>query len=74
MQQPNRPIWPGIWLDSSFTTERAPDGPGMPGPIAGWAGTAVAGDYQIDLTGVLFCGGGAPTERASWGTIKAMYK
>ncbi len=42
-----------IWLDSPFTTERAPDGPGAPGPIAGWDGaaTGTAGFYHIFLTG-----------------------
>lgn len=44
-----------IWNDSPFNTERAPDGPGAPGPVASWAGTTFAdGAYQIDLMGVDF--------------------
>ena len=41
-----------IWLDSPFNVERAPDGPGAPGPVASWGGSAYAdGPYQIDLRG-----------------------
>jgi hypothetical protein len=62
-----------IWLDTPYNVERMPDGPGAPGPIAGWIGNPAAGDYQIDLTGVLFCDI-TPVEPATWGTIKAMYR
>lgn len=62
-----------IWLDSPFNVERAPDGPGAPGPVTGWIGTATAGSYTIALTGVLFCQSTA-VESASWGVIKAMYR
>lgn len=62
-----------IWLDTPYGVERAPDGPGAPGPIAGWIGSPNLAEYQIDLTGVLFCTG-VPVEAASWGTIKAMYR
>ena len=62
-----------IWLDSPYNVERAPDGPDAPGPITGWILSASPGEYQIDLTGVLFCGG-TPVEATSWGTIKAMYR
>lgn len=44
-----------IWLDSPFGVERAPDGPGAPGPVAGWsAGTDIA-SYTIFLTGAFYC-------------------
>lgn len=62
-----------IWLDSPYGVERMPDGAGAPGPIAGWTGTPSPGEYQIDLTGVLFCEI-TPVESVTWGTIKAMYR
>lgn len=63
-----------IWADTPYNVERAPDGPGMANPvITGWIGTPNAGEYQIDLTGVLFCEN-TPVEPATWGTIKAMYR
>lgn len=44
-----------IWNDSPFATERAPDGPGAPGPVESWGGDTFAdGAYQIDLQGVDF--------------------
>ncbi len=62
-----------MWLDSPYNVERAPDGPDAAGPITGWIQSPNAGEYQIDLTGVLFCGF-TPVESATWGTIKAMYR
>jgi len=42
-----------IWLDAPFDVERAPDGPGAPGPLAAWGGTAYEdGSYTIELAGV----------------------
>jgi hypothetical protein len=42
-----------IWLDAPFDVERAPDGPGAPGPLAAWGGTAYEeGPYTIELAGV----------------------
>jgi len=44
-----------IWNDTPYNVERAPDGPGAPGPVAGWAGTGFSdGPYQIDLTGASY--------------------
>ena len=44
-----------IWNNTPFGTERQPDGPGAPGPVASWSGTTFsAGSYQIDLRGVEF--------------------
>jgi hypothetical protein len=42
-----------IWLDAPYDQERPPDGPGGPGPVAGWGETAhEQGAYVIDLSGV----------------------
>jgi len=44
-----------IWADVPFGVERPPDGPGAPGPLAGWVGTGFgSGTYTIALTGVVF--------------------
>jgi hypothetical protein len=41
-----------IWANNPVNVERAPDGPGAPGPITGWAGIGTAGgEYWIRLTG-----------------------
>ena len=48
-----------IWNNTPFGTERAPDGPGAGGAIAGWVGTfASTGAYQITLAGTCFAAGG----------------
>ncbi len=45
-----------IWLDAPFTTQRAPDGPGAPGPVLGWTASGnLGGDYHIVLSGATFC-------------------
>lgn len=45
-----------IWANSPFNVERAPDGPGAPGPLAAWTGTHTASDvYRISLTGASYC-------------------
>jgi len=44
-----------IWQDSPYNVERAPDGPGAPGPVAMWGGLGWDyGAYQIDLQGVSY--------------------
>jgi hypothetical protein len=48
-----------IWLNSPFRSERQPDGPGAPGPLAFW--TPASGDtgtYGVALTGAGFGNGG----------------
>jgi hypothetical protein len=70
---PLDPAGAEMWLDSPYSTERAPDGPGAAGPISGWTGTANTGEYGIALTGVGFCES-TPVESATWGTIKSMYR
>lgn len=44
-----------IWNNTPFAAERAPDGPGAPGPLAAWTGTSGTGTYDILLAGVAFC-------------------
>lgn len=62
-----------IWSDTPFNVERQPDGPGAPGPVAGWGGSSFSdGAYQIELTGAGFCGVTA-TEESSWSTFKSLY-
>jgi uncharacterized protein (TIGR03382 family) len=57
-----------IWLDGPFGAERAPDGPGAPGPVAGWSGSSASlGGYTIRLTGTEFCEVPAPGALALMG-------
>ncbi|CAG0979873.1 hypothetical protein PHYC_01707 [Phycisphaerales bacterium] len=44
-----------IWLDTPFGVERAPDGPGAPGPVSGWTGSPDLLPYSIFLTGATYC-------------------
>jgi hypothetical protein len=44
-----------IWNDAPWGEEHAADGPGAPGPLAGWGGSAVgSGAYALSLTGASF--------------------
>ncbi|MBD3161877.1 MAG: hypothetical protein GF346_06325 [Candidatus Eisenbacteria bacterium] len=64
-----------IWEDSPYGQERAPDGPGAPGPVIGWGGTGFNdGDYTILLTGAGFCDEPTATEETSWGQVKALFR
>lgn len=48
-----------LWLDTPFNVERAPDGPGAAGTIAGWIGTNTgSAAYTLTLTGVCRGSGG----------------
>jgi len=50
-----------IWNDAPWGVERAPDGPGAPGPLASWGGGAGgSGGYIIALTGAQFAQYGPP--------------
>ncbi len=63
-----------IWADTPFGAERPPDGPGAPGPIAGWVGSSGgSGGYRISLQGVSCCGGATAVEPTTWGAIKNIY-
>ena len=45
-----------IWNGNPYNVERAPDGPGAPGPLAQWFGASFAPDtaYGVDLKGVQY--------------------
>jgi len=63
-----------IWLDSPYNVERAPDGPGAPGPIANWVTVSTStATYTIFLTGVQCCGPVA-VEDTTWGAVKGLYR
>ncbi len=50
-----------IWADTPWNEERAPDGPGAPGPLASWGGSSGAsGAYSIFLTGARYADNGPP--------------
>ncbi len=62
-----------LWEDQPYTGERPPDGPGAPGPVAGWNGFGFYnGSYTITLTGAGFAIVTA-TRRTSWSVIKSLY-
>ena len=67
-----------IWLTQVFaTTERAPDGPGAPGPLVAWAGFAAPTslvNYQINLQGASFCDVPVTIDRETWGLVKSTYR
>ena len=63
-----------IWANSPFNVERAPDGPGAPGPVTGWGTSGFAdGPYSIFMLGVEFCPA-SPVQDATWGSIKGLYR
>ncbi len=66
-----------IWQTQLFTGERAPDGPGAPGPIVGWGGIGnptTLTNYTINLQGVDYCSQVVPARGRSWGTLKLLYR
>jgi hypothetical protein len=63
-----------IWLNTPFNVERAPDGPGAPGPVISWGGTGGTGTYRINLTGVSYCEAATSVEPTTWGSIKGVYR
>lgn len=67
----------GIWL-SALPGQRAPDGPGAPGPLWGWGGTGVVqplNPYLVGLNGTWFgyCDDATPAARGTWGALKIRY-
>ena len=65
-----------IWLPGG-PTSRAPDGPGAPASLVGWAGTPILGPlspYQLNLTYMSYCSAPVPTVRTTWGTLKSIYR
>jgi hypothetical protein len=66
-RDPVNPAGALIWNNTPFGTERAPDGPGAPGPLAGWVGTSGTGTYDILLRGATFCAVPEPGTMAALG-------
>lgn len=62
-----------IWANTPFNIERAPDGPGAPGPLTSWTGTSGTGTYRINLAGVSYCEAATSVEPTTWGSIKGVY-
>jgi len=65
-----------IWNTVLSSTQRAPDGPGAPGPLTGWGGPGTSSPlmhYTIRLTGATFADAPATTDGVSWGRIKVLY-
>lgn len=65
-----------VWL-SGPPSQRAPDGSGATGSLNGWAGTPVVqgiNPYQINLLFTSYCGAPTPALRATWGTLKSIYR
>lgn len=63
-----------IWENQPYATERVPDGPGAPGPVAAWGSLSTSAfDYIIYLTGTE-CSGTVATEVTAWGAIKTLYR
>jgi hypothetical protein len=63
-----------IWLNTPFNVERAPDGPGAPGPVISWTGTGGTGTYRINMLGVSYCEAATSVEPTTWGSIKNVYR
>ncbi len=60
--------------NTPYDTERAPDGPGAPGPVATWAVNVYdEGPYSIFIEGAEFRTS-TPVQDATWGSIKALYR
>jgi len=71
------PVAANLWLSTNpGSSERPPDGPGAPGPLAGWGGTPVVYTipYSIQLNGAAFCDAPVPSAPGTWGTVKAFYR
>jgi hypothetical protein len=66
-----------IWNPPSASGQRAPDGPGAPGPISGWSNAGVVSNfnnYRLQLAGAAFCDPATPTIAESWGRLKKIYR
>ncbi len=58
---PQNDLAEDLWMDTPYGEERAPDGPGAAGALAGWAGSSGGnGAYTITLTGASFSEDGPP--------------
>jgi len=66
-----------IWAPAAQGTQRAPDGPGAPGPLAGWGGAGVVSNfnnYTVQISGAAFCDPATPVARSTWGRTKTLYR
>ncbi len=66
-----------IWNAPTVAGERAPDGPGAPGPISSWApqsGGPASTPYVVQLQGCVPCDAVVSTAARSWGTLKSRYR
>lgn len=66
-----------IWLPAPAGTQRAPDGPGAPGPLAAWGGAGVVSNfnnYTVQLSGAAFCDAAVPAGATTWGRTKMLYR
>ncbi len=66
-----------IWSPPYVVGERAPDGPGAPGPLTSWAPQSlvfVNRAYSILLTGCEACDVPTPTPPRTWGLMKSLYR
>lgn len=64
-----------IW-NTSVSGQHAPDGPGAPGPLTGWAGTPIVqpvNPYHINLNFMTYCDASTPSAHPSWGSLKIRY-
>lgn len=66
-----------IWAAGPLPAERAPDGPGAPGPITSWApqtAGAVFTPYTVQLTGCVPCDAVVNTRAQTWGALKLHHR
>lgn len=66
-----------IWAAGPVQGERAPDGPGAPGPITSWTPqSAGAGPrpYTIQLSGCVPCDAVVHTRAQTWGALKLHHR
>jgi hypothetical protein len=66
-----------IWNPPSASGQRAPDGPGAPGPISGWSNAGTVSNnnnYTILINGGEFCDPATAVFPLSWGRVKTFYR
>lgn len=66
-----------IWNAPTVSGERAPDGPGAPGPITSWvpqSGGPANTPYTVQLQGCVPCDAVVSAPAHSWGTLKSRYR
>ncbi len=69
---PGGPMW-----QTNLPGDRAPDGPGAPGPVVTWGGTPIPNPlnpYTLNLAYAGYAAAATPVRKPSWGTLKAFYR